>query len=89
MRNKIANATGDNYYTYCKDYLSSAFPLVDQKLESQIEKRNSRSRWMNMSTDFDILNKRKDWNALPDRKPSPEAIQDLKIPYVQQIEDVR
>jgi hypothetical protein len=44
---------------------------------------------MNLSTDFDLLNKRKDWNALPDRKPSPEAIEDLKTPYLQQIEDVR
>ena len=54
------------FYTYSKDYLSLAFPLVNENEIVQKAKEDNESRWKT-KTGFDNVMKRENWNEHPKR----------------------
>ena len=84
LRKHIANDPG-NFYTYSKDYLALAFPLVNEAELSMREKAENEAKWKTKQG-FDQVMKRQNWNEHP-KKPAQSTIDDLKIPYVQAMQD--
>lgn len=50
-----------NFYTYSKEFMGGAFPIIDEKDNIVKEKVEKEARWKSKNG-FDILNKRENWN---------------------------
>ena len=72
----------EHFYTYSKEYLSGAFPLVNEHEARVKAKVDSEARWLTKNG-FDNLNKRQNWNEHP-KKPDPAKLEDLRYPAVKQ-----
>ena len=62
-----------------------AFPLVNEAEIAMKAKVKNEARWKTKAG-FDNVMKRENWNEHP-KKPAQSTIDDLKIPYVLQMED--
>lgn len=62
-----------------------AFPLVNEAEIAMKAKVENEARWKTKAG-FDNVMKRENWNEHP-KKPAQSTIDDLKIPYVLQMED--
>lgn len=67
LRKNIASDSG-NFYTYAKDYLSLAFPRVNE-YEIAVNAKLENERGWKTKTGFDILNKKENYNLHPKRPP--------------------
>lgn len=76
-----------NFYTYSKDYLAGAFPLVNEAEIEMRAKLENESKWKTKKG-FDYIMKNENWNEHP-KKPAQSTIDDLKIPYVVAMEDTK
>lgn len=74
-----------NFYTYSKEHLSLAFPIVNENQIAVKEKEQNEARWKT-KTGFDYLMKRANINEHP-KKPHPTVIDDLKNSYAMEKED--
>lgn len=81
LRKHIANDPS-NFYTYSKEHLSLAFPLVNENEIKMKEKEAGEAKWKTKAG-FDTLNKKTNFNAHP-KQPPQSVMDDLKIPFVQQ-----
>jgi hypothetical protein len=70
-----------NFYTYSKEFMSGAFPVIDEKANLIKDKLEQESRWKSKKG-FDVLDKRENWNELP-KKPPQSIIDDLMVPYIE------
>lgn len=66
------------FYTYSKEHLSLAFPIVNENEIAVKEKEYNESRWKTRSG-FDNVMKRQNWNEHP-KKPHPSTMDNLLIP---------
>ena len=64
---KVISQDKDHFYTYGKESLSGAFPIVNENQVKMKAKLESESRWITKKG-FDNLNKRQNWNEHP-KKP--------------------
>lgn len=80
LRKHIANDPA-NFFTYSKDHLSLAFPIVNERDMAMKDKLENEARWKTKAG-FDYIMKTENWNEHP-KKPQQSTIDDLKIPYVQ------
>ena len=79
LRKNIAQDNA-NFYTYAKDYLSLAFPRVNEYEIAQNAKLDNEKGWKTKNG-FDILNKKEFYNEHPKRPPQ-SIIDDLTtMPY--------
>jgi len=79
LRKNIASDSG-NFYTYAKDYLSLAFPRVNEYEIAQNAKNDNEKGWKTKNG-FDILNKKENYNA-HHKRPPQSVIDDLTtMPY--------
>ncbi len=79
LRKTISN-DNNNFYTYAKDFLSLAFPKVNEAEILQTAKQENIDGWKTKSG-FDILNKKENYNLHP-KKPHPSKQDELAtIPY--------
>jgi hypothetical protein len=62
-----------------------AFPLINEAEIAMKAKVENEARWKTKAG-FDNVMKRENWNEHP-KKPAQSTIDDLKIPYVLQMED--
>jgi len=67
LRKHIANDPS-NFYTYSKEHLSLAFPVVNENEIKMKEKEDNESRWKTKAG-FDYIMKKQNWNEHP-KKPS-------------------
>ena len=72
----------EHFYSYSKEFLSGAFPMVNEAQVHMKEKAESESRWLTKNG-FDKMGKRTNWNEHP-RKPDPAKLTELRYPYVKQ-----
>lgn len=79
MRKQLAKDTG-NFYTYSKEHLSLAFPLVNENEINAKAKAENEARWKTKNG-FENVVKRTNWNEHP-KKPDQAAMDNLQIPYV-------
>ena len=86
LRKHIANDPS-NFYTYSKEHLSLAFPLVNENEIKIKEKEASEAKWKTKAG-FDTLNKKTNFNAHP-KQPPQSVMDDLKIPFVQQKQETK
>lgn len=84
MRKQIANDP-KHFYSYSKDFLSLAFPIVNEHEIRLKEKEDSESRWKTKNG-FDNLIKNNNFNEHP-KKPPQSVLDDLQIPYVEQMRE--
>ena len=70
----------DHFYTYSKDYLGGAFPIVNENEIKLNEKLDNASRWTTKKG-FDYIGKRKNWNEHP-KKPDLATIEILNYPHI-------
>jgi len=82
MRKHIAQDSA-NFYTYSKDHLSLAFPVVNENEIAKLEKEHNEARWKTKSG-FDNLGKKTNWNEHP-KKPPQSGIDELSIPFHEQL----
>lgn len=78
MRKTVAEDSS-NFYTYAKDFLSLAFPRVNEYEVAHQEKMKNQAGWKTNSG-FDILNKKDNYNLHPKKPPQSKA-DELTIPY--------
>lgn len=71
-----------HFYSYSKEFLGGAFPIVNEKKELIKEKKESEARWITKKG-FDNLHKRSNWNAHP-KKPDPAKLDELRYPHMKQ-----
>jgi len=74
-----------NFYTYSKEHLSLAFPVVNENQIAVREKEQNEARWKTKSG-FDYLMKKANINEHP-KKPHSTVIDDLKNSYAMERED--
>jgi hypothetical protein len=74
LRKNITN-DNKNFYTYAKDYLSLAFPRVNEYEIAQNAKIENERGWKTRNG-FDILNKKENYNEHP-KKPPQSVIDSL------------
>ena len=79
MRKQIAEDP-KHFYSYGKDFLSLAFPIVNEHEQRLKEKEDSEARWKTQKG-FDNLLRNENFNAHP-KKPPQSVLDDLQIPYV-------
>lgn len=84
VRKQITNDT-KNFYTYSKDFLSLAFPLINENEIKMKEKEDSEAKWKT-KTGFDNVLKKSSFTEHP-KKPPQSIIDDLQIPYVEQLKE--
>jgi hypothetical protein len=84
MRKQVAADT-KHFYSYGKDFLSLAFPIVNESEIRTKEKEDSEARWKTKNG-FDNLLKTANVNEHP-KKPPQSVIDALKIPYVEELKD--
>ena len=82
LRQQIAKDQ-TKFYTYSKDYLALAFPLVNENEIHIKEKEENESKWKTKSG-FDNVMKRLNWNEHP-KRPDPSTVESLKHPYHKQV----
>lgn len=78
MRKNIAS-DNSNFYTYAKDYLSLAFPKVNEYEIAQNAKEENEKGWKTKAG-FDILNKKENYNEHPKRPPQSK-VDELQMPH--------
>lgn len=78
MRKNIAS-DNSNFYTYAKDYLSLAFPKVNEYEIAQNAKEENEKGWKTRAG-FDILNKKENYNEHPKRPPQSK-VDELQMPH--------
>lgn len=86
MRKVIANDP-EHFYTYSKDCLSGAFPIVNENEIKIKAKLQSESRWIT-KRGFNNIGKRSNWNEHP-KKPDLATIENLKYPQVKQATETK
>ena len=74
-----------NFYTYGREFLSLAFPVVNENEIKVKEKEENESKWKT-KTGFDNLLKSNDYTVHP-KKPPQCVLDDLQIPYVEQLQE--
>lgn len=74
-----------NFYTYSKEHLSLAFPLVNENQIKAKEKEENEAKWKTQYG-FDNVTTKTKHNEHP-KKPPQSIIDDLQIPYVEQMKD--
>ena len=79
---KVISQDKEHFYTYSKDSLSGAFPVVNENEVKVKAKLESESRWLT-KRGFDKIGKRANWNEHP-KKPDQAKVENLKYPYVHQ-----
>jgi len=84
MRKQVSQDKG-NFYTYSKEHLSLAFPVVNENQIAVREKEQNEARWKT-KTGFDYLMKRANLNEHP-KKPHSTRIDDLKHSYAVEKDD--
>ena len=84
LRKEIAN-DHKNFYSYSQDFLSLAFPLVNEHEQKMKEKEDSEARWKTKSG-FDNLICNANYAEHP-KKPPQSILDDLQIPYVEQMKE--
>lgn len=84
MRKQIAEDP-KHFYSYGKDFLSLAFPIVNEHEQRLKEKEDSEARWKT-EKGFDNLLRNENFNAHPKRPPQ-SILDDLTIPYVEQMKE--
>ena len=67
LRKHIAEDKG-NFYTYAKDFLSLAFPRVNEQEAALKQKQDNQTLWKT-KTGFDNLDKKKNPNEHPKKPP--------------------
>jgi hypothetical protein len=75
VRKHVQENNKKNYYTYSREYLGAAFPVVDPQHQAQAEIR-AREAKFKTPQGFDTLMKREDWNKLS-KKPTEAALEAL------------
>lgn len=84
LRKQLSKDTG-NFYTYAKDHLSLAFPMVNENEIAAKAKADNEAKWVT-KTGFENVVKRGNWNEHP-KKPDPATLDDLLVPHVEQMKD--
>ena len=84
LRKQIADDP-KNFYSYSQDFLSLAFPLVNENELKMKEKEESEARWKTKSG-FDNLIRNSNYAEHP-KKPPQSVLDDLQIPYVEQMKE--
>ena len=79
---KVISHDKEHFYTYSKDSLSGAFPIVNENEIKVKAKLESESRWLTKKG-FDKLGKRSNWNEHA-KKPDPATMDSLRYPHVEQ-----
>jgi hypothetical protein len=79
LRKTITN-DNKNFYTYGKDFMSLAFPRVNEYEIAQNAKQENEAGWKT-KTGFDILNKKENYNLHPKKPPQPKIDELTNIPY--------
>jgi len=74
-----------NFYTYSKEHLSLAFPLVNENQIKAKAKEENEAKWKTQYG-FDNVTTKTKHNEHP-KKPPQSIIDDLQIPYVEQMKD--
>jgi hypothetical protein len=77
---KQIQADPGNFYTYSKNNMSGAFPVVNEVTVAYTEKMASQARWKTKAG-FDYLMKTENINEHP-KKPDEAKMADLKVPYI-------
>jgi hypothetical protein len=78
MRKHIAKDSA-NFYTYSKEHLSLAFPVVNVDQVQKAEKEENEAKWKTKKG-FDNLGKKTNWNEHPKKLPQ-SAVDELNIPF--------
>lgn len=78
LRKQISN-DAKNFYTYSKDFLTLAFPLINENEIRAKEKEENESKWKTKNG-FDQLVKKTSYAEHP-KKPPQSIIDDLQNPY--------
>lgn len=78
LRDEIAKDSG-KFYTYSKEHLSLAFPIVNENQIAVKEKMENEARWKTKNG-FDRLGKKLNWNAHP-KDPDQAKKDALTIPH--------
>ena len=81
LRKRIADDKG-NFYSYSKEHLSLAFPLINENEIKVKEKEANQARWKTQKG-FDNMLKQLNPNEHP-KKPHQSMIDDLQHSYAQQ-----
>ena len=84
MRKQIAS-DNKNFYSYSENFLSLAFPLINENEMKMKEKEESEARWKTKKG-FDNLIKNSNYAEHP-KKPPQSVLDDLQIPYVEQMKE--
>lgn len=74
-----------HFYTYSREHLSLAFPMVNENQVAYKEKLASEARWKTKAG-FDNKDKKSNLNGHP-KKPHPSIIDDLRHSYHEQRND--
>jgi len=84
LRKQIADDK-KNFYTYSSDFLTLAFPLINENEIKMKEKEENEIKWKTKKG-FDNLIKKNNYAEHP-KKPPQCTIDDLQIPYVEQLKE--
>lgn len=84
LRKQISNDP-KNFYSYSQNFLSLAFPLVNENELKMKAKEENEARWKTKEG-FDNLMKNPNFAEHP-KKPPQSILDDLQIPYVEQMKD--
>ena len=86
LRDEIAKESG-KFYTYSKEHLSLAFPVVNENQIAVKAKMENEARWKT-ENGFDRLGKKLNWNAHP-KDPDPAKKDALRIPHHEQAAETK
>ena len=81
---KVISQDKAPFYTYSKESLSGAFPVVNVNEVKLKAKLDSEARWRTKKG-FDFLGKKTNWNEHP-KKPDTSTMDALLFPHVKQAE---
>lgn len=81
---KVISQDKAHFYTYSKESLSGAFPVVNVNEVKLKAKLDSEARWRTKKG-FDFLGKKTNWNEHP-KKPDTSTMDALLFPHVKQAE---
>ena len=79
---KVISHDKEHFYTYSKDSLAGAFPIVNENEAKLKAKLDSESCWMT-KRGFDQIGKRQNWNEHP-KKPDQATVDNLRYPHIYQ-----
>lgn len=86
LRKSVA-ADPSKFYTYSADYLSLAFPIVNENEIAMKAKEENERRWRTKEG-FDNVMKTANWNLHP-KRPDEFTMHQLKIPYHEQRKETK